>query len=158
MNTPKLPMNLKTTLREMIDELNDDYTKMEKMNCQANCGKLVKEKIRYFTYLHNANIPKATKSLEKMESIWQDIHYQVTFDTDDRYVCALLENTTHMDVVDEKVTFQLSGNDKVSHKDNENSVMMGKRMMDEIEEFKHIKKVVIEVLDIVKLKGINNMK
>lgn len=149
----KLPPSLKIHLKEMVEEMKADFIKMRTLDLSPLSNKLCKEKIRYYTYLHNANIPMAKASLIKIDEIWQEIHYEVTFETEDtNHICMVIENTNSIEVKDDNMFINKFGGEfknTVTDKDNENSLMMGERMVMEKKELAKLLSTVLEVLTMV---------
>tara|TARA_R110000737_G_scaffold316725_1_gene327140 strand:- start:119 stop:613 length:495 start_codon:yes stop_codon:yes gene_type:complete len=151
---PKLPTELKLFFVDCINECKENLASIKNVkDISKDSIKLIKETIRYYTYLHNADIPKAKLSLVKIEAIWQDIHYMVTFETDRRsYTCVIADVGT--DVVldnDNDITgVKRRLDNSISIKDTENSLNMGDAMIKNMNELKFKLKNVIMVLDAVK--------
>tara|TARA_B110000046_G_scaffold32665_1_gene35000 strand:- start:1028 stop:1495 length:468 start_codon:yes stop_codon:yes gene_type:complete len=142
----------------MVIEMRADHNKMATMGLSNLSLKLCKEKIRYYTYLHNSNVPMAKASLVKIEAVWQEIHYEVTFEDDNKHICMVLENTKSIDIDEDDnsmyIKKQGEGNfaNRVTDKDTENSLMMGDRMVLEMKEHNIMLRQVIQVLDIMEAK------
>ena len=151
---PKLPTELKLFFVDSINECKENLASIKNVkDIGKDSIKLIKETIRYYTYLHNADIPKAKLSLVKIEAIWQDIHYMVTFETDRHsYTCVIADVSGDVVLDDDNdiVGVRNRFDNSISVKDTENSLNMGDAMIKNMNELKFKLKNVIMVLDAVK--------
>ena len=151
---PKLPTKFKHFLVDCINECKENLVHLRDVkDVSKDSIKLLKEKIRYYTYLHNADIPKAKLSLVKIEAIWQDIHYLVTFDTEGhQYTCVIADvgSDVVLDNDNDIAGVKRRLDNSISIKDTENSLNMGDAMIKNMNELKTKLKNVIMVLDTLK--------
>jgi hypothetical protein len=136
-----IPNELKACYKDMIDSLK---TGLEIMKQEGVCElsiPLTREKVKFYIYLHNGNVPKAKSTLVKIERLWQELHYLITFENNG--ATCIITDTEHLNKDDGGVLH-------LSNKDDENSVVMGNRMIEEIEELKEGIRQVVMVLDVVK--------
>ena len=151
---PKLPTELKQVYVDYINECKENLASIKNVkDISKDSIKLIKETIRYYTYLHNADIPKAKLSLVKIEAIWQDIHYMVTFETDSTsYTCVIADNSDDVVLDDDNdiVGVRNRPENSISIQDNQNSLNMGDAMVSDMNELKSKLKNIIMVLDTLK--------
>lgn len=138
-----LPNVIKESIKEMIDELKTGLEWMKERGVCEPSIKLTREKVKFYIYLHNANILKAKSTLVKIEELWQELHYMITFENNGA-TCMLSETYP-----DTSKNYD-GGILHLSNKDDENSVVMGNRMIEEIKELKRGIRKVIQVLDLHK--------
>lgn len=136
-----LPNVIKVVYKEIIDELKTGLEYMKQQGVYEPAIKLTREKVKFYIYLHNANIPKAKSTLVKIEEMWQELHYMITFENNGA-TCMLTECCP-----DESNKYD-GGIEHLSDKDDENSIVMGNRMIEEIKELKEGIRQVIAVLNL----------
>ena len=138
-----LPNELKACYKDMIDSLKTGLEIMKQEGVCEIAFTLTREKVKFYIYLHNGNVPKAKSTLVKIERLWQELHYMITFENNGA-TCIITDTDP------EEMNKDDGGVIHLSNKDDENSVVMGNRMIEEIKELKEGIRQVVMVLDMVK--------